>query len=261
MSASEKIRALAKMRKMNAPQIADKMGISDDAVRSWMYGNKHPDFFNFLALADALNVSLDVFRDDATTLDLPRPDFGSAAAESPKNEETAFDGVPLRFGSSEPDTKQKEILDFCSAYLETLDDSFFIKGAGQNSEYGTGRYFWERHIDMFFFIGFVPSFEKNHPEYAFSISVNTENPLDAEDLSGFNALQVRENEYENWIYLPIKFPLRKDGAFYPKELREACDKALADAMKIARKSLERTMERFISQKAAENQTKYGKFAH
>jgi len=48
---------------------------------------------------------------------------------------------------------------------------------------------------------------------------------------------------------------------FSNELREACDKALVDAMKIARKSLERTMERFISQKAAENQTKYGKFAH
>lgn len=261
LSIHKKIAVLRKMRGLKRSQFAEILGVSDDAIRTWEKGSRTPDSFHLLALADALNVSLDVFRDDATTLDLPRPDFGSAAAESPKNEETAFDGVPLRFGSSEPDTKQKEILDFCSAYLETLDDSFFIKGAGQNSEYGTGRYFWESQIDMLLFIGFVPDFEKNHPEYAFSISVNTENPLDAEDLSGFNALQIRESEYENWIYLPVKCPLKKDGAFYPKELREACDKALVDAMKIARKSLERTMERFISQKAAENQTKFGKFAH
>ena len=261
LSIHKKIAVLRKMRGLKRSQLAEILDVSHDAIRTWERGSRTPDSFHLIDLADALNVSLDVFRDDATTLDIPRPDFGSMLTESPKNENPVFNGIPLRFGSSEPNSKQKEILDFCSAYLETLDDSFFIKGAGQNSEYGTGRYFWERQIDMLLFIGFVPSFEKKNPKYAFSISVNTEIPLDADDLSEFNALQVREDEFENWIYLPIKYSLKKDGAFYPKELREACDKALADAMKIARKSLERTLERFISQKAAENQTKYGKFAH
>ena len=183
LSIHKKIAVLRKMRGLKRSQLAEILDVSHDAIRTWERGSRTPDSFHLIDLADALNVSLDVFRDDATTLDIPRPDFGSMLTESPKNENPAFNGIPLRFGSSEPNSKQKEILDFCSAYLETLDDSFFIKGAGQNSEYGTGRYFWERQIDMLLFIGFVPSFEKKHPEYAFSISVNTEIPLEGRILS------------------------------------------------------------------------------
>lgn len=247
LSVHQKIAVLRKMRGLKRSQLAEMLTVSDDTVRTWEKGSRTPDSFHLIDLGTVFNVSLDVFRDDALTLDLPRPNFNQ--------NDLSFANTPLRFGSTEPNTKQKEILDFYSAYLETLDSAFFVKGAGQNSEHGTGRYFWEKQIDMLMFIGFVPRFEKEHPECAFSVSVNTETPLPKDTLTEYNALQITDNAEENWLYVPISCDLKKNGALYPKKLREATDKALVCAMKIARESLESTMQKFIALKATANHTK------
>ena len=49
-------------------------------------------------------------------------------------------------------------------------------------------------------------------------------------------------------------------ALYPKELREATDKALVSAMKIARKSLEIILQKCIALKATANHTKDSRFS-
>lgn len=142
MTLSDKISILRKEKGFKVAQLAEKIRVSDDAVSRWEHGMRVPELDNLIKLADAFDVSLDVFRQDATNLALPHPAFGKDAERA----ELLYGGIPLRFGSTEPNERQKEILDFCNAYLATLDGQFFIKGTGQNSQYGTGRYFLEKKL-------------------------------------------------------------------------------------------------------------------
>lgn len=242
MTIQEKIKLLRKDRGLKQSQLAELCRVSDAAVGAWEQGERIPYLDNLISLADVFGVSLDVFRQDATSLDLPHP---NESAES-ENNEPSYSGVPLRFGSTEPDERQSEILDFCSEFLNSLDNQFFVKGTGQNSEYGTGRYFWEQKTDLLMFIGFVPQFETDNPDFAFSVSVNTETPFSENTLAPFDCLQVTDNSEENWIYVPIRHEVKKENGEFSAELMEAAKNALISAMKIARLSLESTLQSFIS---------------
>ena len=255
MTLSDKISILRKEKGFKVAELAEKIRVSDDAVSRWEHGMRVPELDNLIKLADAFDVSLDVFRQDATSLDLPHPAFEKDVERT----ELLYSGIPLRFGSTEPNERQKEILDFCNAYLATLDGQFFIKGMGQNSQYGTGRYFWERKIDLLMWIGFTPSLQTEQSAYAFSVAVNTETPLDEETLAPFSALQVADNAEENWVYVPIKCDLKANAGRFGVEARAAADDALFSAMKIARKSLDLSLQKFALLKAAENHTKESVF--
>lgn len=245
MTIQEKIKLLRKEKGLKQAELAEKCHVSDAAVGAWEQGVRIPHLDNLVSLADAFKVSLDVFRPDAVSLDLPHPNDNAGISYN----EPVYNGIPLRFGSSEPHGQQSRILDFCTSYLNTLDDKFFVKGVGQNSEYGTGRYFWESKIDLLMWIGFTPSLQEKHSGYTFSVAVNTETPLPAESLVDFNALQITDGPDENWVHVPIMTSEEKDCDLYSPHLHKSVDTALCGAMKIARKSLENTMyasmKRFI----------------
>ena len=257
MVLSEKIAFFRKNKGLKIAELAEKTRVSDDAVRTWERGTRIPDFDNLIKLADAFDVSLDVFRQDASRFDLPHPDFNN---KEENFDEIVFNGFPLKFGSRKPDNQERKILEFCDAYLNTLDDSYFVKGVGQNSDYGTGRYFWENKIDLLMWIGFTSSNKEEGSEYMFSIAVNTEVVLPEDYIAEIGALQVTESTDENWVYVPIccnQKSLEKNS--YPKELREATDKALFTAIKISRKAPDCMMHKFIMLKATINQTKLSSF--
>ena len=94
-------------------------------------------------------------------------------------------------------------LDFCGFVLDSLDEHYFVKGVGQNSDFGTGRYFWESRIDSLMWIGFTPTLDGADCRYAYSVAINTETPLPSNLLAAFDCLQVTDSDEENWIYVPI----------------------------------------------------------
>lgn len=252
MVLSEKIAFFRKNKGLKVAELAEKTRVSDDAVRSWERGTRVPDIDNLIKLADVFDVSLDVFRQDANRFNLPHPDFNGEVSNS---DEVVFDNIPLRFESRNPDFREEKILEFCKAYLNTLDDSFFVKGVGQNSDYGTGRYFWEYKMDLLMWIGFTPASHIKDCEYSFSIAVNTEITLPADYIESIGALQITESADENWVYVPIRCSQESlEKNTYPKELLEATDKALFTAMEISRKALKSMMQNFIMQRETVNQT-------
>ncbi|MBR6199533.1 MAG: helix-turn-helix transcriptional regulator [Spirochaetales bacterium] len=201
MTISEKIRALRKEKGLKQEQLAEICDVSVEAVGTWERGKKIPEFDNLIKLANTFDVSLDVFRQDAPTLNVPHPHF--ADNHDRYNNAVCYNGTPLRFGSTEPDAKQQSILDFCGFVLDSLDERYFIKGVGQNSEFGTGRYFWESRIDYLMWIGFTPTLDGADCRYAYSVAINTETPLPSNLLAAFDCLQVTDSDEENWIYVPI----------------------------------------------------------
>ena len=264
MNLSDIIRKLRNEKKWTQARLAEESGVDDSTVGKWEYGIRCNISFECLVkLADAFDVSIDVFRPDATRFDIPRPHFEKT---DDAEEELSYGGVPLRWESKKPDEQQKKILDFCDTYLATLDDKFFEKGAAQNSVYGTGRYFWDRSLadDTVMWIGYTPLPTMSSPievaPYRFSIAVNTGIPLDEKLLSGIDHFQVTEAKGDNWVYVPIKAIIQKENDLYPKELREAADTALFAAMKVARIALEDSMQKFIMLKATETHTKQSVFA-
>ena len=244
MTIQEKIKVLRKIKGLKQAQLAEMCRVSDAAIGAWERGERIPYFDNLVTLADVFDVSLDVFRQDARNLDLPHP-TGKKYKNVDDEENLDFNKIPLRFGSKEPDENQARILAFCNHFLDTLDERFFIKGVGQNSEYGTGRYFWERKIDFLMFIGFTPSLKDENLYYAFSIAVNTEKHIPEEYLSSFECLQIADNSEENWIYFPITKTIENEDGEYPSELLEAAKTALLNALKLNRIALEIEMQKFV----------------
>ena len=109
MTLSDKIKMLRKDKGLKIAQLAEIMRVSNDAVSRWEHGMRIPELDNLIKLADAFDVSLDVFRQDAPSIDLPHP-FSSKSEENKEDDELSIDGIPLRFGSIEPNEKQKQIL-------------------------------------------------------------------------------------------------------------------------------------------------------
>lgn len=250
MELSDTIKKLRNERGWTQARLAEEICVDESTIGKWEYKLRQNIYFeSIIKLSDAFDVSADVFRPDATEFNLPNPHFGKKDA-SQEDPDLLVKGVPLRFSSYKPNARQLSILLFCEAYLNTLDDQFFTKGVGQNSEHGTGRYFWENKIEHFMWIGFEPRMQEKNPDYALSIAVNTESPLPDEVLSEFNALQIQDDCMENWIYIPIRQPLSSVMEHpYPEELFKAADDALFDAMKISRKELDDVMQKFLLLKA------------
>ena len=230
MTISEKIRALRKEKGLKQAQVAEICGVTDDAVGLWERAKRIPDLDNLILLADVFDISLDVFRQDAPTLNVPHPHF----ADNPDKYDNAvtYNGTPLRFGSTEPDAKQQSILDFCGFVLDSLDEHYFVKGVGQNSEFGTGRYFWQSKLDYLMFIGITPTLTGDNERYAWSVAINTEERLPDESLAGSDCIQVTDED-GNWIYIPIKLSPSKDDIW----LDEA-KKSIAAALQIAQIAIE-----------------------
>ena len=225
MTISEKIRALRKEKGLKQAQVAEICGVTDDAVGLWERAKRIPDLDNLILLADVFDISLDVFRQDAPTLNVPHPHF--ADNHDRYDNAVCYNGTPLRFGSTEPDAKQQSILDFCGFVLDSLDERYFIKGVGQNSEFGTGRYFWQSKLDYLMFIGITPTLTGDNERYAWSAAINTEMRLPDESLAGFGCIQVTDED-GNWIYIPINLTPSKDDIW----LDEA-KKSIVTALQIA----------------------------
>ncbi|MBP5449528.1 MAG: helix-turn-helix domain-containing protein [Spirochaetales bacterium] len=225
MTISEKIKIMRKEKGLKQEQLAEICGVSVDAVGSWERAKKIPELDNLIKLANTFDVSLDVFRQDAPTLELPHPHF----ADNPDKYDNAvtYNGTPLRFGSIEPSEKQQSILDFCGFVLDSLDEHYFVKGVGQNSEFGTGRYFWQSKLDYLMFIGLTPTLTGDNERYAWSVAINTEERLPDDTLAGFDCIQVTDED-GNWIYIPINLTPSKDDIW----LDEA-KKSIAAALDIA----------------------------
>ncbi|MBP5707049.1 MAG: helix-turn-helix transcriptional regulator [Spirochaetales bacterium] len=195
MAFSEKVKIMRKEKGLKQEQLAEKCGVSVDAVGTWEQGGKIPVLDNLIKLADTFDCSLDVFRQDAPNLDLHRPSW--------TQDDYIANDIPFRFGSTKPDTRQQAILDFCGMFLDSLDERYFIKGVGQNSQYGTGRYFWESKIDLPMFIGFTPTLTGTKCRYAYSVCVETGKPLPSDLLATFDCLQEPDGDDTNWIFVPI----------------------------------------------------------
>jgi transcriptional regulator with XRE-family HTH domain len=68
-------------------QLAEKAGVKRDAVARWERGNREPSWSNVVALADALGVSCDAFRQEPAALPGPhrgRPRKATPAQAAPK---------------------------------------------------------------------------------------------------------------------------------------------------------------------------------
>ena len=250
MTIQEKIKVLRKERGLKQSQLAELCRVSDAAIGAWEQGERIPYFDNLVSLADVFNVSLDVFRQDAKSLDLPHPRRKGYITEDEDDEEDhddrlSYNDVPLSFGSKAPDIVQSMILDFCNEYLDSLDEQFFIKGIGQNNEGGTGRYFWESKIDILMFIGFTSFLQDDEYHYAFSIAMNTAGPVPEEYLSSFDCLQFASNSDENWIYFPIKNLLENKNDAHSAEIFVSAKKALLNAMELNRILLKIEMQNFL----------------
>lgn len=239
----EKIRILRKLANLKQAQVAEILNVSDNAVGFWETGKRVPDLDNLVKLADLFGVSLDVFRNDAVSLEMPHP-FGKKLAEQKQTEKTESDmlhykNVSLKFGSTIPSFEQSAVLDFCNSYLSTLPEKYFVSGTGQNSKYGTGRYFWESKIDMLMFIGITPPLKKTNNDFVFSVALGVDEPLNEEIVSKFTCLQLTEDGSDTWIYAPIKCdtPFAFGGDLSPQQ-KKAADVALKTVMQVARVALE-----------------------
>ncbi|MBR6200547.1 MAG: hypothetical protein IKQ61_09835 [Spirochaetales bacterium] len=100
-------------------------------------------------------------------------------------------------------------LDFCGFVLDSLDEHYFVKGVGQNSDFGTGRYFWQSKLDYLMFIGITPTLTGDNERYAWSVAINTDVHLPDDTLAGFDCIQVTDED-GNWIYIPINLTPSKD---------------------------------------------------
>ena len=231
-------------------KLAEKCGVDESTVGKWEYKLRKNIYFDSITkLADAFDVSTDVFRpDNPGIFDLPHPHFEQRSVGEEKSE-PLFEDVPLRFGSTVPNERQAKILRFCKTYLDGLDKSHFTRGAGQNSEYGTGIYFYESKIDLLLWIGFTPDMQQKNPRCAFSIAINTEIKIPDEELAAFDAVCIPDGEGENWVYIPIKHPITSTfETELPGDLKKASDEALFSAMGIARKALDKSMRQFKSER-------------
>jgi transcriptional regulator with XRE-family HTH domain len=68
-------------------QLAEKAGVKRDAIARWERGMREPSWSNVVALANALAVSTDAFRQEPGSVPVPqrgRPSKGPAAAPAPK---------------------------------------------------------------------------------------------------------------------------------------------------------------------------------
>ena len=68
-------------------QLAERVGVKRDAIARWERGTREPSWSNVVALADALGVSCDAFRQEPRPAPEPqrgRPRKAPAAAPAPK---------------------------------------------------------------------------------------------------------------------------------------------------------------------------------
>lgn len=81
MKFEEKLVILRKERKLSQEQLAEKLGVSRQAVSRWEAGETTPDMLNILGLCDIFEVSADyLMRESLQTDDLSPPAVGTSEA-------------------------------------------------------------------------------------------------------------------------------------------------------------------------------------
>ena len=123
--------------------------------------------------------------------------------DDPDLDEMEEGTLALQFGSHEPDDSERSILDFCSSL--PFEDWGFELDTAQNSEYSTGVYLKHTESELLLFIGLSTPLLDEHPDFAFSVGINSSSTLDEKSCDKFGCIRVTDgNDGENWIYVPIK---------------------------------------------------------
>ena len=76
-----RIRELRKQAGLSRGLLAKVAGLSARAVQQWELGDREPGWFNMVALADALGLSCDAFRQEAAAA--PEPQRGRPRKSTP----------------------------------------------------------------------------------------------------------------------------------------------------------------------------------
>jgi transcriptional regulator with XRE-family HTH domain len=76
-----RLRTLRAEAGLTQEQLAERAGVKRDAVARWERGNREPSWSNVIALADALGVSCDAFRQEPALT--PEPQRGRPRKAAP----------------------------------------------------------------------------------------------------------------------------------------------------------------------------------
>ena len=218
------LQLLRKKKGLTQEQFAEKCDLTVSALKTWEQGKKDPGFRYVMQIADVLNEPLDIFQQKKN--------------EEKQAEENLYKEIPLSFGSIRPNVHQKLVLDFCKEVIDSLDKNIFTSGVFQNSEFGTGQYFWEEKLDNLMFIGETQPLYNKNPKYTFSVALNTEVTLPDKMLSKIDCIQVSDKDGGNWIYIPFDHEGILKGSPFSKQLKKSAMNAIIAAMCVFRKSLE-----------------------
>lgn len=83
MTTGQKIQALRKQRGLTQEQLAQRLGVSRQAVSRWELDESLPETANLLPLGEVLGVSLDILLDPAQGLEGPAPKEEPSAPAAP----------------------------------------------------------------------------------------------------------------------------------------------------------------------------------
>jgi transcriptional regulator with XRE-family HTH domain len=67
-----RLRELREAAGLTQSQLADKTGVKRDAVARWEAGNREPSWSNVVALADALGVTCEAFKQEPAAMPEPK---------------------------------------------------------------------------------------------------------------------------------------------------------------------------------------------
>lgn len=96
MTTGQKIQALRKQRGLTQEQLAQRLGISRQAVSRWELDESLPETANLLPLRDALGVSIDALLDPAQGPAGPRPREEPSAPAAPASSAPALGALLKR---------------------------------------------------------------------------------------------------------------------------------------------------------------------
>lgn len=83
MTTGQKIQTLRKQRGLTQEQLAQRLGVSRQAVSRWELDESLPETANLLPLGEVLGVSLDILLDPARGLEGPVPKEEPSAPAEP----------------------------------------------------------------------------------------------------------------------------------------------------------------------------------
>ena len=96
MTTGQKIQALRKQRGLTQEQLAQRLGVSRQAVSRWELDESLPETANLLPLGEVLGVSLDTLLDPAQGLEGPAPKEEPSAPAAPSPTTSSLRGLLKR---------------------------------------------------------------------------------------------------------------------------------------------------------------------